>query len=167
MWIHEGRCAFTQTGCKFKHEMPLDEPSQKALGLFQGLPAWYKKQQQEQSMWASRENSSSETSPTEAPSSPSDFAWQSRRAARVSASMDALGAMVADTKPGTYSTIQFPLHMKLTRNGYVEPHASRAAKGRVAQFVWGPIGPPNKPASDKDPWGKGTGGKMYDVPGPQ
>ncbi|KAH0498247.1 hypothetical protein TgHK011_005512 [Trichoderma gracile] len=109
MWIHEGRCAFTQTGCKFKHEMPLDEPSQKALGLFQGLPAWYKKkqqQQEEQNAWAaSRENSSSETSPTET-SSPSDYAWQSRRAARVSASMDSLGAVVPEKKLGMYSTIK-------------------------------------------------------------
>ncbi|KAL7814647.1 hypothetical protein V8C44DRAFT_356978 [Trichoderma aethiopicum] len=144
MWIHEGRCAFTQTGCKFKHEMPLDEASQKALGLFQGLPAWYKKQQEEQqSAWASRENSSSETSPTEASSSPGDFAWQSRRAARASASMDALGGMVADTK--------------------LETHPTQMTKSRVAQFVWGPIGPPNKPALDNEPWGKGAGRQMFDV----
>ncbi|PTB69736.1 hypothetical protein BBK36DRAFT_1188303 [Trichoderma citrinoviride] len=148
MWIHEGRCAFTQTGCKFKHEMPLDEASQKALGLFQGLPAWYKKQQEELNAWAtSRENSSSETSPTETSSPGGDFAWQSRRAARISASMDALGTMVPDQK--------------------LESHSSQATKSRIAQFVWGPIGPPNKPATDKDPWGKGNGSKVYEVARPQ
>ncbi|KXX81804.1 hypothetical protein MMYC01_202963 [Madurella mycetomatis] len=46
-WVHEGVCAFTQQGCKFKHEMPLDTATQHALGLFHGLPAWYKKQQGE------------------------------------------------------------------------------------------------------------------------
>ncbi|KAJ1326398.1 hypothetical protein MN608_07845 [Microdochium nivale] len=44
-WVHEGVCAFTQQGCKFKHEMPLDRATQHQLGLFHGLPAWWKKQQ--------------------------------------------------------------------------------------------------------------------------
>jgi len=46
-WIHEGVCAFTQQGCKFKHEMPFDEETQRSLGLFQGLPGWYLKSQDE------------------------------------------------------------------------------------------------------------------------
>jgi len=46
-WVHEGVCAFTQQGCKFKHEMPLDKATQMSLGLFHGLPAWWKKQQME------------------------------------------------------------------------------------------------------------------------
>ncbi|KXJ90822.1 hypothetical protein Micbo1qcDRAFT_204879 [Microdochium bolleyi] len=46
-WVHEGVCAFTQQGCKFKHEMPLDRATQHQLGLFHGLPAWWKKQQAE------------------------------------------------------------------------------------------------------------------------
>lgn len=164
MWIHEGRCAFTQTGCKFKHEMPLDEASQKALGLFQGLPAWYKKQQEEQkSAWASRENSSSETSPTEASSSPGDFAWQSRRVARASASMDVLGGMVADTKLGMYSTARFRFYIDIDSKVLLETQPTQMTKRRVAQFVWGPIGPPHKPALDNDPWGKGAGSKMFDV----
>ncbi|KAH8592698.1 hypothetical protein B0O99DRAFT_743329 [Bisporella sp. PMI_857] len=45
-WLHEGVCAFTQLGCRFKHEMPLDKATQVALGLNHGLPAWYKRQQQ-------------------------------------------------------------------------------------------------------------------------
>ena len=46
-WIHEGVCAFTQQGCKFKHEMPPDEQTQRSLGLFQGLPSWWRKCQME------------------------------------------------------------------------------------------------------------------------
>ncbi|KAJ6783344.1 hypothetical protein PWT90_04343 [Aphanocladium album] len=47
-WIHEGVCAFTQQGCKFKHEMPQDEATQRSLGLFHGYPAWWKKRVEEQ-----------------------------------------------------------------------------------------------------------------------
>ncbi|KAL7942137.1 hypothetical protein V8C42DRAFT_360240 [Trichoderma barbatum] len=142
MWIHEGRCAFTQTGCKFKHEMPLDESSQKALGLFQGLPAWYKKQQEELNSWRSRENSSSETSPTDS-SSHNDYAWQNYKTAGASGAVDSPCTIVSDKgKPDTC-------------------HPSQMTKSRIAQFVWGPIGPPNKPASDKDLWDKGLGSKSY------
>lgn len=42
-WIHDGVCAFTQQGCKFKHEMPQDEATQRSLGLFHGLPSWWKR----------------------------------------------------------------------------------------------------------------------------
>ncbi|OAA50714.1 chromodomain-helicase-DNA-binding protein 4 [Cordyceps fumosorosea ARSEF 2679] len=47
-WIHEGVCAFTQQGCKFKHEMPQDEATQQSLGLFHGLPTWWKKHTEDQ-----------------------------------------------------------------------------------------------------------------------
>ncbi|KAK0720573.1 hypothetical protein B0H67DRAFT_682471 [Lasiosphaeris hirsuta] len=46
-WVHEGVCAFTQQGCKYKHEMPFDKATQHSLGLFHGLPAWWKKHQSE------------------------------------------------------------------------------------------------------------------------
>jgi hypothetical protein len=42
-WIHDGNCAFTQQGCKYLHEMPLDMETQMSVGLFNGLPAWYKR----------------------------------------------------------------------------------------------------------------------------
>jgi hypothetical protein len=42
-WIHEGVCAFTQLGCKYKHEMPMDKATQLSLGLNHGLPLWYKR----------------------------------------------------------------------------------------------------------------------------
>ncbi|KAI0148689.1 hypothetical protein GGR57DRAFT_227167 [Xylariaceae sp. FL1272] len=44
-WVHEGVCAFTQQGCKYKHEMPFDKKTQNQLGLFHGFPAWWKKHQ--------------------------------------------------------------------------------------------------------------------------
>lgn len=43
-WVHDGVCAFAQQGCKYKHEMPLDVPTQRSLGLFHGLPAWWKRE---------------------------------------------------------------------------------------------------------------------------
>ncbi|KAI0446183.1 hypothetical protein F4803DRAFT_568764 [Xylaria telfairii] len=44
-WVHEGVCAFTQQGCKYKHEMPTDKVTQHTLGLFHGYPQWWKKHQ--------------------------------------------------------------------------------------------------------------------------
>jgi hypothetical protein len=39
-WIHEGVCAFTQMGCKYKHVMPTDKATQMSLGLNHGFPSW-------------------------------------------------------------------------------------------------------------------------------
>ncbi|KAK7397853.1 hypothetical protein QQX98_012787 [Neonectria punicea] len=44
-WIHDGLCAFTQQGCRYKHEMPFDQATQHSVGLFQGLPTWWRKRQ--------------------------------------------------------------------------------------------------------------------------
>ncbi|KAK4190664.1 hypothetical protein QBC35DRAFT_62866 [Podospora australis] len=46
-WVHEGVCAFTQQGCRYKHEMPMDRATQHALGLYHGLPPWWRKAQAE------------------------------------------------------------------------------------------------------------------------
>ena len=46
-WVHEGVCAFTQQGCKYKHEMPMDKATQHQLGLFLGYPMWWKRRQAE------------------------------------------------------------------------------------------------------------------------
>ncbi|KAK4245267.1 hypothetical protein C7999DRAFT_16533 [Corynascus novoguineensis] len=46
-WVHEGVCAFTQQGCKYKHEMPSDRATQHQLGLFLGYPVWWKRRQAE------------------------------------------------------------------------------------------------------------------------
>ncbi|KAK4679095.1 hypothetical protein QC764_201110 [Podospora pseudoanserina] len=53
-WVHEGTCAFTQQGCKYKHEMPMDKATQHSLGLFHGLPTWWKKRQAELSRESER-----------------------------------------------------------------------------------------------------------------
>jgi hypothetical protein len=45
-WVHSGTCAFTQRGCLYKHEMPMDRLTQMEVGLFNGLPQWYKRYQQ-------------------------------------------------------------------------------------------------------------------------
>jgi hypothetical protein len=58
-WIHDGVCAFTQQGCKYKHEMPMDRHTQHSLGLFNGLPAWYKKQMSPEFTSSPRGDSSS------------------------------------------------------------------------------------------------------------
>ncbi|OWP02736.1 hypothetical protein B2J93_153 [Marssonina coronariae] len=42
-WIHEGVCAFTQMGCKYRHEMPSDKATQMMLGLNHGTPSWYRR----------------------------------------------------------------------------------------------------------------------------
>ncbi|PBP18614.1 hypothetical protein BUE80_DR010632 [Diplocarpon rosae] len=42
-WIHEGTCAFTQMGCKYRHEMPSDKATQMMLGLNHGTPSWYRR----------------------------------------------------------------------------------------------------------------------------
>lgn len=57
-WVHEGVCAFTQQGCKFRHEMPFDENVQRSLGLFQGFPAWWKKRNEEMGVCRSSSSSS-------------------------------------------------------------------------------------------------------------
>lgn len=46
-WIHEGTCAFTQMGCKYKHIMPTDKATQVALGLNHGFPNWYRRVHQD------------------------------------------------------------------------------------------------------------------------
>ncbi|KAI0812087.1 hypothetical protein GGR55DRAFT_640397 [Xylaria sp. FL0064] len=58
-WVHEGVCAFTQQGCKYKHEMPSDKATQHQLGLFHGYPQWWKKHQAD--LTRQREVASSES----------------------------------------------------------------------------------------------------------
>jgi hypothetical protein len=41
-WIHEGVCAFAQVGCKYLHVMPMDAETQVEVGLYNGLPRWYR-----------------------------------------------------------------------------------------------------------------------------
>ncbi|KAK1246751.1 hypothetical protein MKX08_000553 [Trichoderma sp. CBMAI-0020] len=142
MWIHEGRCAFTQTGCKFKHEMPLDEETQRTLGLFQGLPSWFKKQQEESAVRAARESSSSscEASPTTSSSQSSDFAWQNVALGRIPGTVDSLMAMSHDNS-----------------NKFDAIRSSHMVDVRPVPFSWGPIARPKGAASKNSPLGRGFG----------
>lgn len=38
-WIQTGNCNYTQTGCRYKHEIPKDEETRRAIG-FRELPNW-------------------------------------------------------------------------------------------------------------------------------
>ncbi|WZH43678.1 uncharacterized protein QYS62_004688 [Fusarium acuminatum] len=58
-WIHDGTCAFTQQGCKYKHEMPFDKATQQSLGLFHGFPKWWRDHQEELQKQLSRNPSAS------------------------------------------------------------------------------------------------------------
>ena len=40
-WIHKGECDYTQIGCKYKHEMPVDEETLLNCG-FRKVPDWFK-----------------------------------------------------------------------------------------------------------------------------
>ncbi|KAL1966754.1 hypothetical protein VTN77DRAFT_3951 [Rasamsonia byssochlamydoides] len=40
-WIRTGECDYTQQGCKFKHEMPMDSPTLAKCGL-RDIPQWYR-----------------------------------------------------------------------------------------------------------------------------
>ena len=40
-WIMKGQCAYMQTGCKYKHEIPLDKETRKKIGLAE-IPQWFK-----------------------------------------------------------------------------------------------------------------------------
>ena len=40
-WIRNGECDYTQTGCKYKHEMPVDEETLRNLGLRE-IPSWFR-----------------------------------------------------------------------------------------------------------------------------
>ncbi|KAI0205922.1 hypothetical protein F4808DRAFT_470860 [Astrocystis sublimbata] len=62
-WVHTGTCAFNQTGCKFKHEMPMDRETQQSLGL-QGFPQWWKDQQARQTRQREVQTPTQPESPT-------------------------------------------------------------------------------------------------------
>ena len=39
-WLQKGECNYTQTGCKFKHEMPVDKETLQKCG-FREIPRWF------------------------------------------------------------------------------------------------------------------------------
>ena len=73
-WVHEGVCAFAQQGCRYKHEMPLDRQTQHLLGLYHGLPAWWKKREAEHQAEMRRQRMPQESS-LMSPTANSALAW--------------------------------------------------------------------------------------------
>ncbi|KAM0798989.1 hypothetical protein BDR22DRAFT_857387 [Usnea florida] len=39
-WLHRGECAYTQTGCRYKHEMPADQETLEKCGIRE-IPRWF------------------------------------------------------------------------------------------------------------------------------
>ncbi|CAF3563508.1 hypothetical protein SNK03_003538 [Fusarium graminearum] len=62
-WIHDGTCAFTQQGCKYKHEMPLDKATQQSLGLFHGFPKWWRDHQEQLQKQHNKNSSTTRSQP--------------------------------------------------------------------------------------------------------
>ncbi|KAL0942483.1 chromatin remodeling complex subunit [Colletotrichum truncatum] len=148
-WVHEGVCAFTQQGCKYKHEMPLDKATQHSLGLFHGLPTWWKKQQaelQRQPQQQQQEGSSLDTfhdnrlpqrGVLASPVSPARASQSWRRLEDVKKQ----GRMNA-TSPerhngGGYGT---SAEQMTSYQQIIDPP--------ISPCVWGPIGPPSKQTSE-------------------
>ncbi|KAK1700346.1 hypothetical protein BDP55DRAFT_625936 [Colletotrichum godetiae] len=158
-WVHEGVCAFTQQGCKYKHEMPFDKATQHSLGLFHGLPAWWKKQQtevrQQQQQQQQPQGSGAEVyldlrqQSQSGPDSPiigdrglagltrATPSWRRGEGGRGQGQMSA-GSLA---RPGA---------------GYRSSPDSRSTYQQnvdspTSSCVWGPIGPPSKQTPDQNP----------------
>ena len=39
-WLHRGECAYTQSGCRYKHEMPTDQETLEKCGIRE-IPRWF------------------------------------------------------------------------------------------------------------------------------
>ncbi|TDZ27337.1 hypothetical protein C8035_v010522 [Colletotrichum spinosum] len=162
-WVHEGVCAFTQQGCKYKHEMPLDKATQHSLGLFHGLPTWWKKQQaelqrQQQQQQRLREGggpeaffdvcqSQQDTVPSPARSekdhtSPARASQSWRRAdeVRVQGQIDSVATVRQSGGGGGGSGYRSSAQ---PRSAY-----QQTVDSPTSPCVWGPIGPPSKQTSD-------------------
>ncbi|GKT50337.1 uncharacterized protein ColSpa_10518 [Colletotrichum spaethianum] len=176
-WVHEGVCAFTQQGCKYKHEMPLDKATQNSLGLFHGLPAWWKKQQAElqrqQSQALPEQNNGSEAyfdarqqhqsghvSPIKSEKGHNGLSRASqswRRAEGVKLGLQGqMSSVPSPRQTGGYRTPAGtrlePFHLvtyKLTLEAGLRSAYHHNINSPTSSCVWGPIGPPSKQTSDQ------------------
>lgn len=129
-WIHEGTCAFTQQGCKFKHEMPHDESTQRSLGLFQGLPAWWKKRNEDNMNMAA--SGSCSRFPSPAPDGSGGF-------------------QKVPTRPGT--PIRQPYQPAANRSHGSSPdQGSQWLRNGIVPFVRGPMRYGHQRASTMTSW---------------
>ncbi|KAI8175586.1 Chromatin remodeling factor mit1 [Colletotrichum sp. SAR 10_75] len=153
-WVHEGVCAFTQQGCKYKHEMPLDKATQHSLGLFHGLPTWWKKQQAE----LQRQQQQQEASGTETfydARQPQQGALPSPIRSEKDLSSPARASQswrrVEGARPQGHMRSSSPTRQN--ESGYRTTAEQRTAypQGMISPAspcVWGPIGPPSKRTAD-------------------
>ncbi|KAF4925312.1 Chromatin remodeling factor mit1 [Colletotrichum viniferum] len=159
-WVHEGVCAFTQQGCKYKHEMPLDKATQHSLGLFHGLPTWWKKQQaelqrqqQQQQQQQQQEASGTETfydarQPQQG-ALPSPIRSENDLSSPARASQS--WRRVEGVRPQGHMRSSSP--KRQNESGYRTTAEQRTAypQGMISPAspcVWGPIGPPSKRTAD-------------------
>ncbi|KAF6816238.1 chromatin remodeling complex subunit [Colletotrichum sojae] len=153
-WVHEGVCAFTQQGCKYKHEMPLDKATQHSLGLFHGLPTWWKKQQvelQRQQQQQQQQDSEAFFDGRQAQQGALPSPIRSERGlpspARTSQSWRRVESIKTHGPIGSVSSSR--------QNGgayrsSTEPRSVHQSSidSPTSPCVWGPIGPPSKQASE-------------------
>ncbi|KAI5462422.1 hypothetical protein BGZ63DRAFT_443314 [Mariannaea sp. PMI_226] len=140
-WVHEGTCAFAQQGCKYKHEIPFDKATQHSLGLYQGLPAWYKKHQAaELQRHKDREDPGSTARRvfplvTDRPGVGKQGQTGWRKANVI--------AMQQNQMPGPAS----PSSMDFGQGNEVFRPLSISTTSPLSRNIWGPIEPPQKPGS--------------------
>ncbi|KAK2065436.1 hypothetical protein LY76DRAFT_621820 [Colletotrichum caudatum] len=156
-WVHEGVCAFTQQGCKYKHEMPLDKATQNSLGLFHGLPTWWKKQQTE----LQRQQSQTLVEPNDGSEAFFDARQQTQSGlvSPIKSEKGHLGLARASqswrrakgVKPepqGQMGSVSSP-RQTIGYRPSAEPRSAyqQKADSPTPSCVWGPIGPPSKQPS--------------------
>ncbi|APA12225.1 hypothetical protein SS1G_10780 [Sclerotinia sclerotiorum 1980 UF-70] len=116
-WVHEGTCAFTQVGCKFKHEMPMDKATQLLVGLNHGLPNWYRNQQNASASSGSgtAQIEASGTTPTNGTSRTSQ-SWRRKEATSFSLPTSAQGGTNGRDRRSSFGPIGPPHARRLTNS---------------------------------------------------
>ncbi|CAM1500675.1 Fc.00g098370.m01.CDS01 [Cosmosporella sp. VM-42] len=154
-WVHEGVCAFTQQGCKYKHEMPIDTATQHSLGLFHGFPPWWKKLQAE----IQRRQEIEE--PVLSPARPKALLGNSGNGASVDKrQMPQLNQQGWRKESGGgvklhSPTTQAPPEAGSKRTDVLRPLSTNGS----TRCVWGPIEPPQKPGYEPNPSFANSGSK--------
>ncbi|KAJ8059692.1 hypothetical protein OCU04_011340 [Sclerotinia nivalis] len=116
-WVHEGTCAFTQVGCKYKHEMPMDKATQVSLGLNHGVPNWYRRQHGLSVSPASGTGQieASGTTPTNGTSRTSQ-SWRRKEATSFSLPTSAQGGANGRDRRSSFGPIEPPHARRLTNS---------------------------------------------------
>ncbi|KAM5364029.1 hypothetical protein ACJZ2D_011708 [Fusarium nematophilum] len=127
-WIHDGTCAFTQQGCKYKHEMPFDKATQHSLGLFHGFPKWWRDLQEELQERENDDKTGSRTKP---------FLQQDWRKGS--------GGSSSAPSPRGSQVAQAPIGAERDQQVSSRPHPSPpTSDAQSSRCIWGPIEPPQR-----------------------